>query len=472
MKMPTGMPDMMSAYEYRLFENEFQRNVGLPPRYSDDLLKGYQTGAPGYPDSDWIDMYMYKVVPAHTHTFSVRGGSNKVRYFTSFSYNEDNGLLKSDVQYYNRYTFRSNLSADLTNDLTMNVMISGRVDNSQRASEEFIWTYKSLIVNDRGVGPYTLNKPNHLSRVGPEDKNPAALISPDLEGYRRNENINATSQVDFTYKAPYVKGLTVNALGSFDLRQGNESDLLRAHDIYDYFSDTYLQTRGQDRYWNQNRLYRKTYARLQVNYSTKIDNHTLAIMAATEASEERFDNLRGQRSFPDIFTFDIIDQGAPTSATNSGNREFRRYAAYLARVNYDFMGKYLVEVMARYDGSYRYAPSKRWVLFPSVSLGWRVSEEKFFKDNVSFINNLKLRASYGESGRDQGSAYEYLPAYTSSNRQGTIFSGSTLTTGMFPPGVVLESMTWVTAKFSNVGIDADFLNSKINATLEIGRAHV
>lgn len=466
MKMPTGMPEMTSAYDYRVMENEFQRNIGAAPRYSDELLAKYKNGEPGYQDWDWIDMYMYKAVPSQNHAFTVRGGGDKVNYFTSLGYNEDNGLLKSDVQYYKRFTLRSNLSAALTKDLKMNFMFSGRMDKRQRGHEDFIWTYKSLIVNDRGVGPYTLDNPNHLSRVGPEDKNPAALIDPDLEGYRRNENITANTQLDFTYTAPFLKGLSVNLLGSFDLQNRNESDKEASHDIYDYFTDTYLLTRGQNRYWNQIRLYNKTYAKFQANYSTKFGDHSLALMGAIEASQERFDNLKGQRSYTDLYTFDILDQGSASTASNEGNREFRRYAAYIGRVNYDFKSKYIFEGMLRRDGSYRYAPSKRWVVFPSVSVAWRVSEEAFFKNWITFVDNFKLRASYGESGRDQGNAYEYLPAYTSDNRRGYIFNDGTLTTGMYPPGVVNDNMTWVTAKFFNIGADLDVLDNKLSATFE------
>jgi TonB-linked SusC/RagA family outer membrane protein len=465
-KMPTGMPEMVSAYDYRVMENEYQRNIGAAPRYSDELLEKYRNGEPGYQDWDWIDMYMYNAVPTQNHTVSVRGGGEKVRYFTSLGYNEDSGLLRSDVQYYRRYNLRSNLTADLTKDLKMNVMFSGRMDKRQRAHEDFIWTYKSLIVNDRGVGPYTLTNPDHLSRVGPEDKNPAALTSLDLEGYRRNENITGNVQLDFTYTAPFLPGLSVNALGSFDLQNRNESDKEASHDIYDYFTDTYLLTRGMDRYWNRIRLYNKAYTKFQANYATTIGNHSIGVMGAIEASQERFDHLRGQRSYSDLFTFDILDQASASTASNEGNREFRRYAAFIGRVNYDYKGKYIFEGMLRRDGSYRYAPSKRWVLFPSASIAWRVSEEEFFKNLAPFVDNFKLRASYGESGRDQGNAYEYLAAYTSDTRRGYIFDDGSLTTGMYPPGVVNDNMTWVTAKFFNVGLDLDILKNKFSFTVE------
>ncbi len=463
-KMPTGMPEMVDAYTYRLMANEYNRNIGKGPDYDATLLEKYKNGEPGYQDWDWIDMYLYDAVPVQNHTITVRGGSEKVNYFVSLGYNEDNGLLTSDVQWYKRYTLRSNLQAELTKDFKMNVMVSGREDNRQRGNEDFIWTYKSLIVNDRGIGPYTLNNPSHLSRIGPEDKNPAALVSPDLDGYRRNNNFSGSASVDFTYTAPFLPGLSVNLLGSYDISTQNESHKNGASDIYDYYTDTYAATRGQDSYWNRMQLYNKVYTKLQGNYTKKFGSHSLGLMGAVEASEERYDNLRGQRSYNDVFTFDVLDMGTSTTATNSGNREFRRYAAYIGRANYDYQGKYIAEVMIRYDGSYRYAPSKRWVLFPSFSAAWRVSEEKFFKDLFPAIDNLKFRASYGESGRDQGDAYSYMPAYTSSNSRGYMFEDGSLTVGMYPPGVVNDRMSWVTAKFYNLAVDMDV--KRISATFE------
>ena len=465
-KMPTGMPDMMNAYEYRLFENEFQRNAGAAPAYTIGELGQYREGARGYEDFDWIDMYMYNVVPVNNHTFSVRGGSERLRYFTSFSYVDDKGLLTSDIYNYNRFTFRNNLTAELTDNLSMNLLISGRLDNRSQGLEPFIWTYKSLIVNDRGVGPYVLDDPTRYSQVGPENKNPAALIDPDGEGYRKMRNLNMQSSIDFTYTNPLLPGLSINALGSYDIRNGNESQLERAHDIYSYRTNVYALTRGIDRYWNRIDLYSNTYGRLMATYSFAYEDHSVTLMGAVEASEQRIEFVRGDRNYPDIFTFDIINQGASTTATNQGSREFRRYAAYLGRLNYEYKSKYLLEFVLRRDGSYRYAPVNRWVWFPSVSAGWRVSEEDFFKNNIEFINSLRLRVSYGESGRDQGTAYAFLPAYSSSASRGFIYNTNELTIGMVPPGVVNDRMTWVAAKFYNAAIDIDVMRGKLGATFE------
>ena len=464
-KMPTGMPQMMSAYEYRLFENEFRRNVRTPAAFTDEQLQSYKDGRPGYTDWDWIDLCLKKSTTAQNHTVSIRGGNEKVRYFNSFSYNEDNGLYKSGMEYYKRWTVRSNLTADLTKYLTMNVSVSGRMDKMRRSPGPFIYDFKTFIVNDRGTGPYTLDGLGHLTNIAPESKNPLTLCDPNI-GSDLTENISGTAQADFTYKVPFVKGLDFNLLGTFDIRSSNLSQRRNSWDMYNYLSGAFISTVGANSYQNTISLYQKGYGKFQANYKNRFGDHSLTLLAALEASQERYDNLMGQRQFPDVFTFPTINAGSSSTASNSGFREWRTYAAFISRINYDYKGKYLVELMARYDGSYRYAPSKRWVWFPAASLGWRISEENFFKNNISFVNNLKLRASYGESGRDQGNAYQFIAAYTQQNSRGTIFTDGALTAGMYPPGVVNDYMTWVTAKFSNIGIDADFLKSKWSLTLE------
>lgn len=188
--------------------------------------------------------------------------------------------------------------------------------------------------------------------------------------------------------------------------------------------------------------------------------------AVTEFTATRSDNVMARRNYSDLFTNDIINQGTSTTATNSGSRGFGRYAAYIGRVNYDYAGKYLLEGVARYDGSYRYAPGHRWALFPSISIGWRISEEAFIKDNLPILTNLKLRGSYGEGGSDAGNAFAYYSAYSANSGNGYVFNDGALTIGMVAPGVVNDQLSWVTSKISNIGIDFDLWNGKLGGSAE------
>ena len=471
-KNPTGFERTTDALSYYELKNEMDRNVKKTPSYSEEFLNKYRNGEPGYTDHDWLSMYMKNYAFQQNHNLTVRGGSDTVRYFVSLGYNEDNGLLKSGIQYFKRYNFRTNLTADLTKNLQLAVNINGRWTEQRQPREDFMWTYKTLLVNERGVGPFAIDAngneiAGHYSYIQPEGKNAAALVDPDADGYRRTRGLNYQTSMELTYKAPFLKGLTLSALMSYDGSNSNYDTLQKSYQLYDYYTDAKSSVFGSDSYSNTLRLYQKIYGRLMANYTKKIQDHSFAVTLVGEASATRDDNLSGGRQFAGLYTHDIIDMGNSSTASNSGARSFTRLAAYLGRLNYDYKGKYLVEAVARYDGSYRYAPSKRWAFFPSASIGWRVSEEPWMKELVPVLNNLKLRASYGKSGMDTGNAWEYVRAYSASANNGMTFDGTTLTPGMTAPGVVNDNLTWVTSIITNLGIDFELWRGKLGGTFEL-----
>ncbi len=473
LKHATGMEETVDAYTFRLMENEMSRNGKKAEVYTQDILDKYKNGEEGYQDWDWIDMYMNKYAFQTSHTLSIRGGSEKVKYFVSLGYNRDNGLLKSGIQYYERYNFRSNLTAELAKGLTMNVNVSGRWNQTQRPREDFIWTFKTLLVNDRGIGPYAIGSTDHLSDIAPESKNAAALVDPNMDGYRRNRGLNYSADVDLTWKVPFVSGLSIGLLGSFNGNNRNNSELQKSYQLYDYFTNTPTKVSGQDRYSNTMGIFQKLYGRVQANYVNSFEQHNINLTAVAEMSGSRYDELMGSRRYAGYFSNDILNQADQSTANNGGYRRETRLAAYLMRANYDYAGKYLLEAVVRYDGSYRYAPGHRWAFFPSFSAGWRMTEEKFMKEGLPFVTNLKLRASYGESGFDAGNPFQYVGAYTQSQRDnnpfGYVFDGTTQTIGMQAPGVILDNLSWVVSKTTNIGVDVELWNGKLYGTAEVFR---
>ena len=208
-----------------------------------------------------------------------------------------------------------------------------------------MWTFKTLMVNDRGIGTHTINNPNHLSAIGPENKNPFALVDPDIDGYRKNRGLTYSADVELNWQVPFVKGLALSLLGSFDGNNRNNSSLNRSYPLYDYYTDAPAGTGGStDAYSNTMRIYQKIYGRLQANYMRSFNQHNLNVTAVAELSSTRRDELSGSRQYSELFTNDILNQASPGTATNSGYRSFGRLAAYLMRANYDYAGKYLLEV--------------------------------------------------------------------------------------------------------------------------------
>ena len=279
--------------------------------------------------------------------------------------------------------------------------------------------------------------------------------------------MNYSADFDLTWKVPFVQGLSLGILGSFNGNNRNNSELQKSYQLYDYFTDQPTKTFGENRYQNTMGIFQRLYGRAQVNYANSFGNHNISATGVVELSGSRYDELYGRRLYDGYFTNDILNQADASTATNSGYRRETRLAAYLVRANYDYAGKYLLEVVGRYDGSYRYAPGHRWAFFPSVSAGWRMSEEKFIKEGLPFVSNLKLRASYGKSGYDAGDPFQYVAAYTQGEK-GYVFNDK-LTMGMVAPGVVLDNLSWVVTKTANIGVDFDLWNGKLFGTVEVYR---
>ena len=467
-EMPYAWQETVDWYNYMLYANETQRNGGrgLYAAFDIDMIDRYRTNQPGYQDCNIRDLTLKNGEMSQEHNATINGGNSQTQYFVSVGYTRQNGLLKTDVMYYERYNFRSNVTTALSKDLKLNVSVSGRSDKRSDSNEDFWAAMKAIYSSERGKNWHTIANPDHLTYYQPEGKNLKAIFDPDINGYRTYENLQAMAQAELSYTVPFVKGLILSSTVDYNIRHANNSQLYKSYILYDYYTDQPVSTFNSDSYSNTMRMDRTGYLRLMAIYNKKAGNHGLNLMATMEGYRTRYDNLSGYRRYEDLFTNPILDQATASTATNSGSRSFGRLAAYIGRLNYDYAGRFLLEVVGRYDGSYRYSPEKRWAFFPSASIGWRLSEEAFIKDNLIFLSNLKLRASYGKTGRDAGAEFQYIPGYSSSAARGTIFNDGTLTVGMYPPGVVNNEMSWVTSIMSDIGVDFDLYNRKFGGTFD------
>jgi TonB-linked SusC/RagA family outer membrane protein len=152
-----------------------------------------------------------------------------------------------------------------------------------------------------------------------------------------------------------------------------------------------------------------------------------------------------------------MNAGADLDKNNSGGVYIYARKSYIARATYDFRGKYLVEALVRRDGSLKWAPENRWGTFPGLLLGWRASEEGFWKDNLAFINYFKLRASYGKMGMDPGSSFQYVNKFNL-NTGLTMGTGKVIETTVIPANVANQKITWETQTTRNIGFDSKYLN--------------
>lgn len=468
---PTILQKSVDAYTAMLLRNEMDLNSKQPITYSDkEMLEKYRLGTePGYQDYDWVGNSLKKATSQQQHNISVKGGSEKVNYYTSFGWVQNNGILKSDIQNYEKYTFRNNLGVKLFKGLTANVNVSGRYDKSKGPQGSFFWLMKPIMTADRRFSPFTINNPNHLTNL-PGTDNPYALMTEEISGYDKWEEKQYQIDVDINYEAPFLKGLKFRLLGAIDGSIRNASKLKKTYYLYDYYNDTPTEPKGQPTYNNSNTIFSRKDFQAQVNYSNIFANkHNVSSTMVYEAKTTRTNYLYGQRQWDDVYTNDILDQGDLTNINNSGYRTETAFMSLLGRFNYDYLSKYLLEFAFRYDGSYRYAPGKRWGFFPSISAGWRISEEAFIKDNFSFIDNLKVRGSYGMIGADpeNSEAFQYIGGYTVGDiDKGYVFNDNILTKAMLPEGVINDNLTWIKSKTLDIGFDLDLFGNKFSLSAD------
>ncbi len=496
---PVSGVRMMNAAEYVTSVNEGKINEGLPAPYSADELEKWQTGAPGYEGTNWLDVSFNKWAVRHENNLSASGGSDKVSFYLNGGIVDEGSILKNNALKYNRFNFRSNVNAKLTESLTANVNIGGFIDNK---TEPTVWTmqtsgnptnlpgntddfssgtnYLPAVFNVwRGAvnalpirTVYANNNPLYYQRINDGGGfNPIALQDPNFVGYNNVSNSAVQTTADFTYKVPFIKGLEIKGMASYDYRIAMIKTLFKKYLMYDYnaANETYVPTAFNDpsiigNDWNYSHYLT---LQAQASYKTTIaEKHNIAGTVVFESRDQggRFQNLQMEYSF---YTNDQISQASKTHVTPSGNEWQVRSMSYLGRFNYDYQGKYLLEFAGRYDGSYRYAPAVRWGFFPVLSGGWRVSEERFLKNNVSWLSNLKLRASIGKIGQDVGNPFQFVQGFSTSGGGNYEFSDGVLTYGAATPTMVNDNLTWMVSNIKDIGVDIGLFDEKLTFTADV-----
>lgn len=468
---PTDIPQLMNAYEWLTARNEAAVNVGSAPIYTNEELEKWKNGELGYESVDWYSETMKKYAVSHQHSFSAEGGNDKLNYYTSVSYMSDAGLLKTNDIGYEQYSGRANLTARLTNNLTANIDFSGRYYETESPSVDFFSIMRGTVSLQPIHTPYANNNPDYPAYVfDGQAWNSVAMSNSDLVGYSKYRNKAFRSIASMTYDVPFVDGLQIKGLASYESNNGLSRGLLKSFNMYTYdgANDAYVPftygypTQLHNSWTDGNSLLLQTH----LNYKkTLAKNHNLGVTAVYEERKIWSQSAGLMREFP-FFTLDQINFGDTDSQKNSGMEGQEGYRSLVGRITYDYMGKYMLEAAARYDGSYRYHPDRRWGFFPVVSGGWRISEEGFFKENVPLVSNLKLRASYGVVGENAGSAFQYIGGF-SLNQGGFEFADGARTSGVGAPGVINKDLTWYTSRITDVGFDLGLLDASMNIEFDI-----
>jgi len=471
----TRMTDFVDSGEFAQSYNDALANSGKPLTFSDYQIKAYkyvsgdkavvftaaekaqfENDKANFANTDWFNVIFRPVAPIQQYNLSSDGGNDKIKYFSSLGYLHQQSVLRSGDDTFKRYNFRSNIDAQITKNLYVGFDLSGRIENSMYPGYAIgeIW---NCLINDvptRALNP----NPAYPTGLG------QGTADADISGTRQHITKVFNGSLSFNYSVPFVKGLSAKARFDYFVVPQFDKNFLKAYNVYNYdvVNDLYSISRsGMTSKTNLTEISQESTSLISkfiLDYENIFGNHTVKAMLVSEYTDYKNQWLSAYRTGYLSSAVEQLFAGSSTGMTNNGSENVDGRISYACRLNYSYSGKYLLETTFRYDASPRFASDKRWGLFPSVLIGWRLSEERFMKDNVQFINNLKLRLSYGQAGVDNIASYNYLTGY---NFSGGFVDNGAMQTGIITKGLANILTTWEKHKTYNAGFDFDLWKSKL-----------
>jgi TonB-linked SusC/RagA family outer membrane protein len=482
------VPDRLSPVEWYTLRNEssyknlnYANFFGLnEPRHPESTIEPWRDGT--YVASDWMGAVFNDLTPQSQHNVTVNGGSKSVKYFISMGYSEQEGAFKSGSLWSNKYNFRSNLDAQLTKRMKLRVAIGGIFDNTNSPVEADWTTYKNVLLQQPISTVYANNNPLYLNGDGQyisDENNSVAQTSGDISGERRNRGRRINGAFTFTYDIPGVKGLQARAFYDYSFYSPYNTEYRRAYTVYKYNSDTETyepREKGGSNYNGKQTSYERrstnynydTNMQLGLNYNNRFGDHSVNGVLVFEEQYGAWQDFNARR-YITYTSVSSMGSGEQNQQEGSGSVPRDRASRALAgQFNYDYAGKYLLGVNFRYEGSSRWPKESRWGFFPSFSAGWRISEERFIKENFDFVSNIKLRGSYGQMG-DDGGASDYPDIYSAFSVDGnyTVSWNDGIMQGARPTTLPNPKKTWYKVTMKNVGLDLGFLGNKFGGTFEL-----
>ncbi|WP_020527028.1 SusC/RagA family TonB-linked outer membrane protein [Flexithrix dorotheae] len=476
---PTILPEKSNSYRYAQYVNSMVSSTNASAIFNAEHLGLIQDRVEGritndytlkpagnayyeHANTNWADLVFADAAPGQNHNISISGGTEKSAYRASFAYTKNDGVVKIGNDSYKRYNFNTNLSTDLNNWLTARFQVNfARAENDLHnlppghgpSIFHTVWRARPTLTptfDIEGVPYPTFIRMNPVATLEQGGRNKVLNYNLNTKAGLEMKFGNFKVFSNFTYN-PRVRQTVSNNVefesvipwGNLDVRtDGGPSYIRKINEIDNYYAfDVYGK-------------YEKDWQ----------NGHSLSATLGFNQEKATFgtDNIYNT----DLISYDVISisntLGDPIISDNYQDWALR---SGFARLNYSFMGKYLLEVNGRYDGSSRFSKEDRFGFFPSVSAGWRLSDENFMQ-NVKIINLLKLRGSYGSLGNQNSSVLYPMVGYNTISQVNWAFDG-TRPLGITPGNPLGANRTWETVSTTNFGVDVMILEGRLDATFDI-----
>ncbi len=458
---PTIYPNVLNAYDFAVLKNEAAVNMGLGPfaKYTQEQIEGFRNGT--IKSTDWQDVSFDKYAITQQHNLSTSGGTDAIRYFFSVGYTNQNGIY--DNLGYERYNIRGNTDIKINKTLSASINIEGRVSKFSAPNVADATLFQAAT----GIQPdWIAYYEDGLPAFNAAGVHPGEVTK--KSGYNRQDQNLFIGQFALTQQLKFVRGLS--AKGNIQLYRdySYSKTFNQQFDVYTKDANgniTNITKLGTKTTLGEGFARGNSYTlNLSLNYDRVLGNHSVSGMLLYEQYEANTNSFSGGRT---NFPFASVDQlfaGAnDDERTINGSAGNDGRLGYVGMLNYDYKSKYLLGVSFRRDGSFRFAPGKRWGFFPSVSAGWVLSEENFLQ-NSSIVDNLKLRASYGILGNDIVGGFQYKSSYSIS---GDYFFNESPVKYLVPGVLPNPNLTWESTATTNIGVDASLFNNMLAITFDV-----
>ena len=502
---PTILPKMTNALEYATMANEIEiyklpaaewaaasaafkatgtyttaGNSKITAPFLPDDFKKFADGSDkwGHPNTDWFGTVLKKWSPQTKDNLQLVGGSENVKYLASLGYQNQDGYYKNSATGYKQYDMRINMDAKVNKYVNFGLGIVARQENRFFPTKDAGSIFRMLM---RGYPTKNAIWPNGQAAPDIENGEQPVVITTNQTGYDKDTRYYFQTNAKLEITNPWVKGLKFTLNASLDKYLQETKRWVKPWFIYNWNNDianpqTTAVAKGPA---TQPTLNQGSTDQLNImleaigSYEHSFGDHNITVLAGVTK-----ETIKGSyfNAFRQYFPSSAIEQlfaGGLTNQQTGGAAFERARLNYFGRVGYNYKEKYLAEFLWRKDGSYMFPEAHRFGFFPGVTAGWRISEENFFKNNVKFINSLKLRGSWGQLGNDQVSyagrltEYDYLATYN----YGSYTAGNQVVQTLREGNLPNTALTWEVANNYNLGLDMTLLDNKLSLEFDVFQNH-
>lgn len=509
---PTRIPKLMDAIEYGTVRNEITvfenvpvdqwqaawqalkttgsyvrtdngAKVSSPVGFTPADMKLYAEGSDqwGHPNTDWFGDALKTWSPQVRHNLQLTGGSENVKYLASMGYQNQDAYYKNSATGYKQYDMRINLDAKVNKYVSTSLGVTARQEFRFFPTSSAGAIFRMLM---RGKPNEPEIWPNGLPGRDIENGENPIVITTNATGYDRDKRDYFQTNGRVEILIPGVEGLKVTGTAALDKYQYNGKRWQTPWYLYSWDKTSYEAdgvtpklTKELRSTFTDPRLTQNTENSINVNlsglvnYDRKFGGHTLNFLVGIQKETLKDEYFNAYRRYFISTAVDQMFAGGNPEKNNGGGAYERARLSYFGRVGYNYQEKYIAEFLWRYDGSYIFPENQRFGFFPGVMGGWRISEEDFFKDNVSFVDNLKLRASWGQMGAEPYflgttnlAEYQYLGTY---GLDRSYIINDALAQTLYETRVPNANFTWEVSNSTNFGLDGTMFRGKLNFEFDV-----